>query len=670
MVSYFAKKHSARVRFISLFTLVTFVCFMFFRKKTPSKKRKRRSRCVSFLKLGLALLLVWGLVSGFYYLWALTFDLSKIGQMSQRSLIYDRSGTVYSLAGGENREIVPFDKVSNDFINALISREDARFYEHHGVDPIGILRAAVRNLFLGGIRQGGSTITQQLARNSFPLGGHTFHRKLLEAAMAFRIETELSKEKILELYMNRIYFGPGLYGVEAASQAYFGRPAAQMTLAQGALLAGLIRSPNHLSPYNNMSGALQQQHLVLNRMEELGLITRHEHDQALNEKIPTPAIRLVNFQNSWAVDAVLHELSQVLPPDKIDGAPLRIMTTIDASLQQAAEKSVANRLTEIESRSDFQESHRVKKNNSLKNKKPAAAEKNMVPPLQGALIAIDNASGGIVAIVGGRDYKTSKYNRAMTAERQVGSSAKPFVYEEAFRKGMTPDSLVNDARLTPADLPDAFKTYDPQNSDGTFGNTYPASYGLIHSRNTMSVRVGLGAGLQDVASTMEHLGLAEKIPPYPSICLGSFESTLKKITVAYATLATGGERLQPHLIEEVVDSDGTVLFRATRGRFPVLNPEATHTTTKVLERVLTEGTAARSHSLGFNKIAAGKTGTTDHFVDAWFVGYTQGLTCGVWVGFDKPQPIMRGGYGAELALPIWVDFMEAPGTNQYPSGEF
>lgn len=257
----------------------------------------------------------------------------------------------------------------------------------------------------------------------------------------------------------------------------------------------------------------------------------------------------------------------------------------------------------------------------------------------------------------------------MTAERQVGSSAKPFVYEEAFRQGMTPDSLVNDARLTPADLPEAFKTYDPQNSDGTFGGTYPASYGLIHSRNTMSVRVGLGAGLKDVASTMERLGLAETIPPYPSICLGSFESTLRKITVAYAALATGGNRLQPHLIEEVIDSDGNVLFRATRGRFPVLDPEATHTTTKVLECVLTEGTAARSHALGFNKIAAGKTGTTDHFVDAWFVGYTQGLTCGVWVGFDKPQTIMRGGYGAELALPIWVDFMEAPGTNQYPSGE-
>ncbi|MFZ4116136.1 MAG: transglycosylase domain-containing protein [Chthoniobacterales bacterium] len=640
-------------------------------KRPVPKQKKRLSHLSTLFKFFVALILVWSLIAGFYYLWALTFDLSKIGQMSQRSLIYDRSGAVYSLAGGENRQIVPFDRISNYFVNALISREDARFYEHHGVDPIGIARAVVRNLFLGGIRQGGSTITQQLARNSFPLGGHTMNRKLLEAAMAFRIETELSKEKILELYMNRIYFGPGLYGVESASQAYFDRPASQMTLAQGALLAGLIRSPNHLSPYNNLPGALQQEAVVLKRMKELALITPEEEEQALHEKIAAPTSRLVHFQNSWAVDAILHELSQVLPPEKIESGPLHIMSTIDAGLQRVAEKSVAKHLAEIESGSDFQEQHRPHKHPATsKNKKktplPVVEEKMM--PLQGALLAIDNASGGIVAIVGGRDYKTSKYNRAMIAERQAGSAAKPFVYEEAFRKGMTPESMVNDAHLTPAELPEGFKNYDPQNSDGTFKEFLPASYGLIHSRNTMSVRVGLGAGLEDVATTMQRLGLAEKILPYPSICLGSFESTLRNITAAYTALATGGERLQPHLIEEVTDADGKILFLATRGRLPALDPAATHTTTGILEKVLTEGTAARAGALGLRKIAAGKTGTTDHFFDAWFIGFTQGLTCGVWVGFDKPKTIMRGGYGAELALPIWVDFMESTAADRYPAG--
>lgn len=615
----------------------------------------------------IASLFLWALIGGFYYLWALTFNLSKIGQMSQRSLIYDRTGAIYSLAGGENRQVVPFDKVSNNFINALISREDARFYQHHGVDPIGIARAAVRNLLLGGVRQGGSTITQQLARNSFPLGGHTLHRKLLEAAMAFRIETELSKEKILELYMNRIYFGPGLYGVEAASQAYFHVPASQMTLSQGALLAGLIRSPNRLSPFNNLPGAIQQRDVVLNRMQELSLITPKEHQQALKETIPPVSNHLVNSHNSWAVDAVLHELAQVLPPEKLDGSPLHIMTTIDAGLQQAAEKSVATRLTEIEHREDFQESHRHHpiSHASKKSKKKIISEK--LPPLQGAVIAIDNASGGIVAIVGGRDYKTSKYNRATTAERQVGSAAKPFVYEEALRQGMTPESVVNDAPLAPEELPEGFKSYSPQNSDGTFGGWRPAREGLIHSRNTMSVRVGLGAGLQDVATSMERLGLAEKVPPYPSICLGTFESTLKKLTAAYTALATGGEKLQPHIIEQVTDADGKILFLATRGRLHVLDPAATKTTTAILTQVLTEGTASRSASLGLRKPAAGKTGTTDRFYDAWFLGYTQGLTCGVWVGFDQPQTIMRGGYGAELALPIWVDVIQSSAADHYPA---
>jgi len=705
--------------------------FSFLKKTSKKLKKKWRFRSIIWLKLFFALLFFWLLVAIFYYLWSLTFDLSKIGQMSQRSLIYDRYGKVYSLAGGENRQIIPFDKVSNYFVNALISREDARFYQHHGIDPIGIARAVIRNLLLGGIRQGGSTITQQLARNSFSLGGHTMNRKLLEAAMAFRIETELSKEKILELYMNRIYFGPGLYGVESASQAYFNRPASQMSLAQGALLAGLIRSPNHLSPFNNLHGALQQQALVLKRMEELNLITKEEHTKALHEKIKSPTHRIFHMQNSWATDAILRELAQVLPADTIDSGPLHIMSTIDPELQHVAEHSLLKRLAEIESQALFQEQHRLQKHTHLyisNQKKPLtqifqtdgdeevvkadgvrrimksdddsmstfysrktsrstqhpsdfptsavdryeipglSLEKNQIR-LEGALLAIDNASGGIVAIVGGRDYKTSQYNRAITAERQVGSLAKPFVYEKAFEKGLTPESLVSDAPLTPAELPEAFKTYHPQNSDGTFQQWLPASYGLIHSRNTMSVRIGLSVGLEEVATTLEHLGLNNKILPYPAICLGSFESTLKNITAAYTALATGGERLQPHLIEEVTDANGKILFLATRGRISVLDRVATHTTRELLKKVLTEGTGSRALSLGLKKPAAGKTGTTDHFFDAWFLGFIQSLTCGVWVGFDKPQTIMRGAYGAEIALPIWVDFMESKATDRYPAGE-
>ena len=609
-------------------------------------------------------MLLWLLVALFYYLWALTFDLTTIGQMPQRSSIYDRNGTFYSRTVGENRIMVHYNQVSQNFVNALVSREDARFYEHHGIDPLGIIRAAIRNLLFGGMKQGASTITQQLARNSFPLGGKNFNRKFLEAAMAFRIEMEMSKEQILELYMNRIYFGSGLFGVETASQAYFGCPAAKMDLSQAALLAGLIRSPNRFSPFNNLEASLKQRDVVLGQMKALSdredhtpFMTQAEYEKALKEKISPRQQSLVNPLNSWAVDAILHELEQVVALDRIDGGGLRIDTSIDAGLQQAAEFSVAQRLSEVEQRPDFHQQHRSAKGESTSE------------PLQGAALAIDNASGGIAAIVGGRNFTESKYNRALVAMRQIGSSAKPFVYEEAFRKGViTPDSPISDARLTPADLPSRSPAYDPQNSDGTFGGELPAKEGLIHSRNTMSVRVGMKTGLGDIASTMERLGLADHVPRYPSISLGSFESTLRNVTVAYTALATGGARLHPHLVEKVTDAEGTVLFRATHGRIPVLDPAATKMTTAVLTEVLTCGTAARAAELGLRKPAAGKTGTTDHFVDAWFLGYTQGLTCGVWVGFDRPKTIMHGGYGAELALPIWVDIIQSPAAAHFASG--
>lgn len=628
---------------------------------------------MTLIKLALAALMLWMLVGVVYYLRALTFDLTTIGQMARRSEIYDRNGTFYSRTG-ENRVVVPYDQVSPFFVKALISREDSRFYEHKGIDPLGIARAAVRNLLFGGMKEGASTITQQLARNSFPLGGKTLDRKFLEAAMAFRIEMEMTKEKILELYMNRIYFGSGLYGVEAASLAYFGKSAADMTISEAALLAGLIRSPNRYSPFNDLEASIRQRNVVLGRMEELGLITHAEHEKALREKI-SPCLRpLANSLNSWAVDAILHELEQVVSPVQIADGGLRIATSIDEGLQKAAEQSVERRLAEDEARSDFRIQHtpklQAKPSRGAKGKSPPrpSGTPEKPEPLQGALLAIDNASGGITAIVGGRDFTQSKYNRALVAMRQIGSSAKPFVYEEAFRNGVvTPETPVSDARLSREELPARSPAYDPQNSDGTFGGELPAKEGLVHSRNTMSVRIGMKTGLGNIASIMQKLGLAENVPRYPSICLGSFESTLKNLTAAYTALATGGSRLHPHLIEQVTDTEGKVLFRATRDRIPVLDPVAARTTTGILCEVLTRGTAAKSAQLGLRKPAAGKTGTTDRFVDAWFLGYTHGLTCGVWVGFDHPKTIMKGGYGAELALPIWVDVMQSPAANRYAS---
>lgn len=608
---------------------------------------------MSILKIGIVTALLWAIVGAAYYGWAHLFDIRQIHEMDERSVIFDHEGKYYSRLAGENRVVVPFDQVSNDFYNALISREDARFYQHHGIDPIGIARAVVRNLFLGGFREGASTITQQLARNSFPLGGKNLHRKLIEAALAFRIETELTKEDILAGYVNRIYFGSGTYGIEAASQTYFGKPASKLNLPEAATLAGLIRSPNRFSPLNNPEGSKRERNTVLGRMRELGFITSQEFDEAAAcPLIPITRVK-TSLEDNWAMDAILRELELVLEPGQMNEGGLKIYTTIDGPLQAASEQAVRDRLQAVEAQpgyphkpmSDFQDA-------ILDGEKSA-------PYLQAAAIAMDNQTGGIRAIVGGRDFEKSKFERALFGKRQAGSIIKPFVYACAFESGIAPNTPVSDDRIQPGEIPRKFGPYDPSNSDGTYRGIQPASEGLIESRNTMTVRLGLQAGLDRIANMITKAGIAADPPRFPSICLGAFETNLKDITSAYTAFATGGVKLQPYLIDRVLDARGNTLYKSTRGRIPVLNPAAAKMTSSLLEEVVTRGTAARAKEFGLTGKGAGKTGTTNNFLDAWFVGFDRSLTCGVWVGFDKPRPIKPGGYGGALALPIWVDIIEA-----------
>jgi penicillin-binding protein 1A len=593
------------------------------------------------------------MVGGVYYLWALQLDLRRIHEMNERSVVYDHEGKYYSRLAGENREVVPFDKVSNHFINALISREDTRFYSHHGVDPIGVARAVVRNLMLGGFREGASTLTQQLARNSFPLGGKNLHRKLIEAALAFRVETELTKEEILEAYVNRIYFGSGTYGVEAASQTYFGKPASRLNLQEGATLAGLIRSPNRFSPLNNPEGSIRERNIVLGRMLDLGFVTQSEHDEAAaSPLIAMPRTRTWPEDN-WAMDAILRELELVLDDGQMDGGGLKIYTTIDGPLQRAAEESVAARLVQAESQPGYP--HKPAANF---DKAVLDAEKS-APYLQAAAIALENRSGGIRAIVGGRDYSKSKFQRVLFGKRQAGSLIKSFVFASAFEAGLSPNEQISDDRIQPGEIPRKFGAYDPGNSDGEYRGLQSAGVGLVDSRNTMTVRIGMRAGLDRIANMIQRAGIAGDPPRFPALCLGAFETSLKDITSAYTVFATGGVKLQPYIIDRVLDSSGNILYKSTRGRIPVVNPAAAQRTASLLEEVVTRGTAVRASSLGLRGYGAGKTGTTNNYLDAWFVGFDKNLTCGVWVGFDKPRPIMKGGYGGALALPIWVDIIEA-----------
>jgi len=598
-------------------------------------------------------------VTLFYASWAATFDMKKVGQMPERNTVFDVDGKIYSRLAGANRLKVSLNEVSPSFIDALLAREDTRFYKHPGIDWRGIARALVRDILTASAKEGASSITQQLARNSLPLGGRTLHRKMLEAMVALRIEGSFTKQQILELYINRIYFGAGCYGVETASQAYFGKHASQLNLSEAALLAGLIRSPNRFSPLKNPEGAAAQRDAVLDRMVELKKITTTQSSQARQAKINTHARKLLQIQENYAMDAVQRDLNVILTQDQIDNGGLYIYTTLDPTVQNAAQQALETQLTKIEHQSNFH--HPLK----AAYHPPENGEDNSMPYLEGAVVAIDNASGGIRALVGGRDYAQSKFNRALApANRQVGSAFKPFVYTLAFTNGLLPGAAISDGPIQPGEIEGA-GGWSPGNSDGTFGGVQPCSYGLIHSRNTMSVRVGQFAGLDGVQKIATTLNLSENVPHGPAIYIGSFETNLRALTAAYSIYPNGGVRKQSYIIERIDDQDHQPIYRSAHISVPALDPGACWMTTELMEQVLTRGTAASSRSLGWRLPAAGKTGTTNDYKDAWFVGYTSTMTCGVWVGFDQPVTIIPHGYGAALALPVWTQVM-TKGAQRYP----
>src|SRR6267154_2792709 len=493
----------------------------------------------------------------FYGTWAQTFDMKNVGEMPERNTVYDVDGKIYSRLAGANRLKVSLSEVSPFFINAVLVREDARFYEHKGVDWRGILRALVRDITSGSAKEGASSITQQLARNSLPLGGRTLSRKVLEAMVAFRIEHQFTKQQILELYINRIYFGTGCYGVETASQAYFGKSASKLNLPEAALLAGLIRSPNRFSPIKNPEGAKTQRNAVLDRMVTLKKLSSAQAEEAKRAKITPHPRRMPFVQENYAMDAVQRDLNLILTQDQIDNGGLSIYTTLDPAVQNSAQDALESQLTKIEHQSNFH--HPLKAD----YKPPENGEgDSAMPYLEGAVVVIDNASGGIRGLVGGRDYAQSKFNRAMApTNRQVGSAFKPFVYTLAFTNGLLPGAAISDGPIQPGEIEGA-GNWAPGNSDGTYGGIQPASYGLIHSRNTMSVRVGQFAGLDQVQKIATTLNLSDKAPHGPAIYIGSFETNLKDLTTAYSSFPNAGVRKQSYIVERIDDQNHQPIYRA------------------------------------------------------------------------------------------------------------
>ena len=610
---------------------------------------------------------------------AKAFDLSKLEQMESASVILDRNGKIFGQIYVENRETVPYDQLPPDLINAVIAVEDAKFYQHHGYDLFGIIRAALKNLTAGHVRQGASTITQQLARNSFSLKQKTFRRKLLEIFLAQRIEDNFSKQKIMELYLNRIYFGGGLYGAEAASRGYFGKPAREMSLPECATLAGLIKSPNRLSPWTDRATSRDARDYALDRMRDLRFINREQCANARAQEIVVSSRQNAQGQ-TYAVDYIRQQVIAAVGWDRAINEGYRIHTTIDVDLQKVAEDSLRTNLERTEQRPDYNHQTYTQYAASFRKAKANGTMSSQPAPeyLQGAIIGLDNATGDILALVGGRDFEHNQYDRALQARRPAGTAMLPFVYAAAFEKGMYPGSLVEDSPLDNRAVMIGGTTgilgeWGPESPDNTYEGAMTARQALVKSKNGATVRIGMDAGIDAVLQLCAAAGIHSPLRPYPATFLGTSEVTLAELALAYTIFPNGGWRPNSsHILERIEEKDGTLVWDAKRQsiRKLVTKPETAYEVNSCLADALESGTGKAAFTqFGLKKIpAAGKTGTAYDFTDALFAGYDSNFTCAVWAGFDKPQKIYRGAFGRELALPVWVDVMNAA-ADHYPPQE-
>ncbi len=601
-----------------------------------------------------------------YSAMARKYDLAELGKMPERSEVYDARGGLLGRIHGENRTVVPLSEVSPHFLKPLLVREDSRFYEHGGVDYVGVARALVRTLKDPTVRQGASTISMQLARNSFNLTREkSFHRKLLEIAITRRIEAQRTKDQILELYVNRIFFGTGIFGVQRAAESYFGKSAKDLTLDEGAMLAAIIRGPNKFSPFRKYDMALSGRNMVLDRMVEEGALEAAVAQQAKNVK--TKVLREPKApRETWALDAVRRELEKLLDEGEVEEGGLKIYTTLEPALQQAAEESLSRQLAAVEKLPGYEHQKWALYQNMVE--RGLAVEPEYV---QGAVVVLENDTGAIRAIVGGRDIRHSSYNRALLAQRQVGSTFKPLVYAAAVEHaGLLPGQLVSDAEIQPGEIRTAEGDFSPRNSDGTFTGRQAVWWGLAKSRNTMAVRVGEMAGLDAVKALADKAGMKSIEGRSPQIYLGNLGASLESLTSAYSLFGNGGVRCRSFLIDRIENNDGGLVFRSGVISYEVVSPGTAWLMTGMLRKVMESGgTASAVKALGFKEAAAGKTGTTDDYRDAWFAGFTTRLTCGVWVGLDDPERIIHRGYGSRLALPIWAEVMAAGTRLGYVPGK-
>ncbi|MEH2327939.1 transglycosylase domain-containing protein [Nostoc sp.] len=565
---------------------------------------------------------------------------------SETTYIYDVKGKLLTSIHGEaNREVVPLDRISPNLKRAVLASEDSHFYDHHGINPTGVGRAVVVNAVAGGVKEGGSTVTMQLVKNLFLSRKRAFTRKLAEGVLAIRLEQILTKDQILEMYLNQVYWGHNNYGVQTAARSYFNKSSEYLSLGESAMMAGLIQAPEEFSPFVSMKLAKQKQKEVLGRMLELNWINQSEYDNALKQEIKLGRIK--SFQGSalpYVTNTVAQELAKKFGRETLLKGGMRVQTTVDANFQIMAEETV------------------IKWHKTLLGQ---GLSKNQM-----ALVAIDPRTHFIKALVGGIDPKTSEFNRATQSQRQPGSSFKPFVYYTAFSTGKYgPDSTVVDS---PVSYRDGNGWYFPRNYDGGFSGAMPIRRALAQSRNIPVIKIGKAVGMNRVIETCRTLGITSPMEPVTSLPLGAIGVTPLEMASAYATFANYGWQSPPTVIARVTDSSGNVLLDNTPKPQLVLDPWASAAIIDVMRSVITEGTG-KGAALG--RPAAGKTGTTSSEKDIWFVGTVPQLTTAVWVGRDDNRQLADHATGGVMVAPIWKDFMEkalkkVPVENFKPPSQF
>ena len=568
-----------------------------------------------------------------------------LGDMAQATTIYDASDKPVFTVFKEQRIEVPFEKISPHLIKAVLSVEDQRFYEHNGVDAVRVAAAALRNVQEGRRAEGGSTITQQLARQSFLNRDKTYRRKVKEVILAARIEKLYEKREILELYLNKVYFGDGLYGIEAASRGYFGKPAADLTVEEAALLAGLIQSPSSYAPTVNMERAVARRNVVLQAMVSSGALDAPTAAHLKKAKVTlTNGLEARESYGLYFKEEVRKALVERFGWERVYQGGLRVYTTMNTDLQKAAEAIVEDGLQDIEKRRGFKHPQRAK----------TPVKEGKAPEyLQGALVSIDAATGHVLALVGGRDFRESRFNRTTQGKRQSGSAFKPFVFAAALEAGYSPATVITQLNEPIETLQGKWVPEDEHSS----ASSMTLRQALKTSSNRAAVQLLQSVGIANAVSTAEKMDVGTP-PSVPSMALGTSDVTLVSLTAAYSAFATGGVLRQPVLIRRVEDSDGKVLFEDPGKSERVISESTAFMMASMLADVVNHGTGYRARQAGFTMPAGGKTGTTNDYVDAWFVGFTPRVVTGVWVGFDQPQTIIANGYGGELAVPMWASFMK------------